>query len=83
MIDVSQLQILQVHLGWLKKKKKRLDPQKMNLWVIIWDEPCDYASSHVHPAPGIMWKVTNSHLSPCPHASSRKVLLPSFLPLSD
>ena len=81
MIDISQLQILQVHLGWLKKK--RLDPQKMNLWVIIWGEPCDYASSHVHPAPGIMWKVTNSHLSPCPHASSRKVLLSSFLPLSD
>lgn len=64
-----------MHLGWLKKS---LDSKKMNLWVIIWDGPCDYASSHVQPAPGIMWKVTNSHLSPCPHASSRKVL-PSFL----
>ena len=74
MIDVSQLQILQVHLGWLKKKVRSPKDKPVGyhmgwtMWLCI--QPCAASSG---------WKVTNSHLSPCPPASSQKVLLPSFL----
>ena len=80
MINIPQLQILQVHLGLVKKKS--LDPKKMNLWVYhmgwtMWlcIQPCAASSRHYVESN----KFSFIPLSTCQFSESP----PSFLPLSD